>query len=173
MPNVFTAVAIDLTDRMSPFGSVHIRDKISVAQRLAAGGIAVAYNDSAVYWQGPVVSGAIVRQDGDAKNIVVTFDNVGSSGLEIHNTSGMEICVLSRILNCSGTEGWHPIRILPRAKIRNLRSNQIAVDLPEQYFSVALCCSDMRGRLLHGSTNQEGYMQEHAVISWLLPFGSL
>ena len=40
------AVAIDLTDHTSPYGSVHIRDKASVAERLAYAGIAVAYGES-------------------------------------------------------------------------------------------------------------------------------
>ena len=56
MPNVFDAIAIDLTDRTSPFGSVHIRDKTTVGARLAAAGTAVAYGDATAYWQGPVVS---------------------------------------------------------------------------------------------------------------------
>ena len=47
--NTFDAIAIDLTDRTSPFGSVHIRDKQTVAQRLAAGGLAVAYGQTD-YW---------------------------------------------------------------------------------------------------------------------------
>eukprot|EP00041_Stephanoeca_diplocostata_P033498 m.1108937 g.1108937 ORF g.1108937 m.1108937 type:complete len:474 (+) comp24352_c0_seq33:177-1598(+) len=43
MPNVFDAIAFDLLDLTSPFGSVHIRDKTTVGNRLAAGGLALAY----------------------------------------------------------------------------------------------------------------------------------
>lgn len=92
MPKVFNAVAIDLTDRSSPYGSVHIRDKLTVAQRLSAGGIAVAYGDQSRYWQGPVVQSAVVdRSRGTA---IVTFDNVGKSGLMVRNTTGWEVCRL-------------------------------------------------------------------------------
>ena len=36
MPNTFTAIALDLTDNTSPYGSVHIRDKTTVGERTAA-----------------------------------------------------------------------------------------------------------------------------------------
>ena len=103
MPNVFNAVAIDLTDRTSPYGSVHIRDKVTVAKRLSAGGLAMAYGNKNVYWQGPIVKSARVLNH----TIVVTFGNVGGNGLEIRNATGWEMCVLDATnpgLNCSLTD---------------------------------------------------------------------
>ena len=58
MPNTFQAIAFDLTDYHGPFGSVHIRDKTTVGQRLALAGIATAYGDASVYAQGPTVASA-------------------------------------------------------------------------------------------------------------------
>jgi hypothetical protein len=122
---VFNAIAIDLTDRTSPYGSVHIRDKYTVAQRLSAGGISIAYNDTDIYWQGPYVKDVQVvlnkkddKDDEDDeddeddkdehKNIIITFDNVGD-GLDVRNTTTneFEMCILDVInpgANCSLVE---------------------------------------------------------------------
>ena len=91
MPNVFNAIAIDLLDRTSPYGSVHIRDKLAVGQRLAAGGIAVAYKDADTYWGGPTVESAVLVSDATL-TVTVSFDNVGATGLEIRNKTGFEVC---------------------------------------------------------------------------------
>ncbi|XP_054986333.1 sialate O-acetylesterase [Sorex araneus] len=53
MPNTFMAVAMDLGDRNSPFGSIHPRDKQTVAHRLHLGARAVAYGEK-VTFQGPM-----------------------------------------------------------------------------------------------------------------------
>lgn len=54
MPNTFMAVAMDLGDRNSPFGSVHPRDKQTVAYRLHLGARAVAYGEKQLIFQGPL-----------------------------------------------------------------------------------------------------------------------
>ncbi|EPQ13541.1 Sialate O-acetylesterase [Myotis brandtii] len=54
MPNTFMAVAMDLGDRTSPFGSIHPRDKQTVAYRLHLGARAVAYGEKKVTFQGPL-----------------------------------------------------------------------------------------------------------------------
>ncbi|XP_047608123.1 sialate O-acetylesterase isoform X3 [Phacochoerus africanus] len=53
MPNTFMAVAMDLCDRNSPFGSAHPRDKQTVAYRLHLGARAVAYGEKLTF-QGPL-----------------------------------------------------------------------------------------------------------------------
>ncbi|XP_057604056.1 sialate O-acetylesterase isoform X2 [Hippopotamus amphibius kiboko] len=53
MPNTFMAVAMDLCDRNSPFGSIHPRDKQTVAYRLHLGARAVAYGEKLIF-QGPL-----------------------------------------------------------------------------------------------------------------------
>lgn len=54
MPNTFMAVAMDLGDRNSPFGSIHPRDKQTVAYRLHLGARAVAYGEKTLAFQGPL-----------------------------------------------------------------------------------------------------------------------
>ena len=58
MENVFMAVAIDLGDPTSPFGSVHPRDKQDVGARLAVGARAVVFNDTDVYYLGMMAQSA-------------------------------------------------------------------------------------------------------------------
>nr|XP_008116435.1 PREDICTED: sialate O-acetylesterase isoform X3 [Anolis carolinensis] len=53
MPNTFMAVTIDLGDNSSPYGSIHPRDKQSVAYRLYLGALAVAYGKKSLVFQGP------------------------------------------------------------------------------------------------------------------------
>lgn len=53
MPNTFMAVAMDLGDENSPYGSVHPRDKETVGYRLYLGARAIAYGETEVPFQGP------------------------------------------------------------------------------------------------------------------------
>ena len=55
------AVAIDLGDPTSPFGSIHPRDKQDVGARLVLSARAVVYKDSTVYYQGPLADSAKLR----------------------------------------------------------------------------------------------------------------
>ena len=55
------AVAMDLGDPQSPFGSVHPRDKQDVGSRLARSGRAVVYKDQTAYFQGPQAESATIR----------------------------------------------------------------------------------------------------------------
>ena len=52
MKDVFMAVAIDLGDPTSPYGSIHPRDKVDVGLRLSAGALSVAYKKTDVYYLG-------------------------------------------------------------------------------------------------------------------------
>jgi len=61
MKNVFMAVAMDLGDPTSPYGSIHPRDKQDVGARLALAGRAVAYGDTTVYYSGPIATAAKMR----------------------------------------------------------------------------------------------------------------
>ncbi|KAM8769607.1 sialate O-acetylesterase [Acanthopagrus schlegelii] len=53
MQKTFMAVAMDLPDENSPYGSIHPRDKQDVAFRLTLGARAVAYNEQDVAFLGP------------------------------------------------------------------------------------------------------------------------
>ncbi|NWW75104.1 SIAE acetylesterase, partial [Climacteris rufus] len=61
MPGTFMAVAMDLGDEHSPYGSIHPRDKQNVAQRLLLGARAVAYGDKDLVFQGPYPTRAILE----------------------------------------------------------------------------------------------------------------
>ena len=63
LKNVFMAVAIDLGDPQSPYGSIHPRDKQDVGFRLAQSARAVVYNDNNVIndFQGPIAQSAQLR----------------------------------------------------------------------------------------------------------------
>jgi len=75
-----------------PFGSVHIRDKTSVGERLAAAGVGLAYGDSSSYWQGPTVLSAALK----GAEVVITFNNTGEQGLEVRKQAptdtAFELC---------------------------------------------------------------------------------
>ena len=88
MKNVFMAVAMDLGDPTSPYGSVHPRDKQDVGYRLALAGRVVAYHDELLYYTGPIANETIHFAD----YISVMYDKVGPDGLEIRSHSGFEVC---------------------------------------------------------------------------------
>jgi hypothetical protein len=56
---------------------VHIRDKTTVGERLAAAGIALL-DGSQAYVQGPTVQGAVRK--GQAGAVQISFANVGTEG---------------------------------------------------------------------------------------------
>ncbi len=60
LQNVFMAVAMDLGDPTSPFGSVHPRDKQDVGDRLSRAAMAVVYGDKTVDYLGPIASSAAI-----------------------------------------------------------------------------------------------------------------
>ena len=87
MPNTFMATAVDWGDPTSPFGDVHPRYKQQVAQRLSTAAKDVIYGEKGLYWQGPIADEAKV----DGNNLLITFRNIGSDGLEIKNSYGFEV----------------------------------------------------------------------------------
>ncbi|BFZ09709.1 hypothetical protein BsWGS_12745 [Bradybaena similaris] len=89
MPNTFMAVAIDLPDFNSTYGSIHPRDKKDVADRLTLSGLAVAYGRPEVY-QGPFPSKGVVVAGG----FQITYG--ASANLEIRNVSGFELLCNAR-----------------------------------------------------------------------------
>lgn len=77
MPNTFMAVTIDLGDAASPYGSVHPRHKVEVAERLALAGRKVAYGEDV--YAGPVFDHA-AESDGE---VTLFFNDTGKAGLEL------------------------------------------------------------------------------------------
>ncbi|XP_063799804.1 sialate O-acetylesterase isoform X2 [Pseudophryne corroboree] len=72
MPNTFMAVAMDLCDETSPYGSIHPRDKQTVAYRLSLGARAIAYGERDVSFKGPFPVTIDVYYDYSYMNI--TYD---------------------------------------------------------------------------------------------------
>ena len=89
MKNVFMAIAMDLGDPASPFGSVHPRDKQDVGYRLVLAGRAIAYHDESVYYTGPIAVNAKTVDFTD--HIVIMYRNIKDHKLEIRSHSGFEI----------------------------------------------------------------------------------
>ncbi len=97
------AVAMDLGDPDSPYGSVHPRDKEDVGMRLALAGRVVAYGEdqTAVYYTGPLVQKATITSNvaADLLSVTVTFQNLSLltqslDNLKSPNAYGFEIgCV--------------------------------------------------------------------------------
>lgn len=73
MDMVFMAVATDLGDPTSPFGSIHPRDKEDVGWRLALGALAIAYGNKTanmIYYSVPIPSKAVMSNVGKADMVV-------------------------------------------------------------------------------------------------------
>ncbi|XP_025749248.1 sialate O-acetylesterase isoform X1 [Callorhinus ursinus] len=73
MPSTFMAVAMDLCDRKSPFGSIHPRDKQTVAYRLHLGARAVAYGEKLIF-QGPLPENMELLADKGLLNLTYSLE---------------------------------------------------------------------------------------------------
>lgn len=100
MPNVFMAVAMDLPDKSSPYGSIHPRYKEEIASRLLLGLKSLSYKHQVNPFQGPfpqifLVSGSKI------------FIKYGTS-LDFRNVKNFEIsCPHPSYKNCT-FQKWHP-----------------------------------------------------------------
>ncbi|KAJ8257123.1 hypothetical protein COCON_G00192750 [Conger conger] len=101
MKNTFMAVALDLPDDKSPWGSIHPRDKQDVAYRLTLGARAVAYGEKGVSFQGPFPDS--VQLIGDSINI--TYNQPVSV---TPTKSAFEICCTEEKKPCNGSSKWLP-----------------------------------------------------------------
>ncbi|NXW57115.1 SIAE acetylesterase, partial [Eurystomus gularis] len=95
MPNTFMAVAMDLGDEHSPYGSIHPRDKQNVAHRLQLGARAVAYGEKNLVFQGPYPIRAILEVAKGMLNITYSQELVH----RWRDKRAFEVC-------CSGQHGW-------------------------------------------------------------------
>ena len=81
------AVAMDLGNPYSPFGSPHPTDKDDVGKRLALASLGVAY-EKKVYFTGPLVSKITIIQEGNKLRVV--FKNV-CGNIEVRSMDGFEV----------------------------------------------------------------------------------
>lgn len=84
MQNVFMAVAMDLPEFTSKFGSIHPRDKTDVGYRLSLSGLKYAYNKEEVC-QGPFPDKILMVGD----YINITYGNVPK--VEVRDWTGFEL----------------------------------------------------------------------------------
>ncbi|NXE16935.1 SIAE acetylesterase, partial [Lophotis ruficrista] len=76
MPGAFMAVAMDLGDERSPYGSIHPRDKQTVAHRLQLGARAVAYAEKNLVFQGPFPTRAVLEATRGLLNVTYSQELV-------------------------------------------------------------------------------------------------
>ncbi|XP_035680030.1 sialate O-acetylesterase-like [Branchiostoma floridae] len=109
MPNVFMAVAVDLPDAKSPFGSIHPRDKQDVASRLVLAARAVAYGETDVMFHGP--RPVSVSVDASTKNIDWIYPK--DMNITVKSKDGFEVCCSKDLSQCDMTsKEWSPVPIV-------------------------------------------------------------
>nr|XP_020455900.1 sialate O-acetylesterase isoform X1 [Monopterus albus] len=105
MKRTFMAVAMDLPDETSPFGTIHPRDKQDVAYRLTLGARAVAYDEEDVPFQGPFPKKIISTQT--YFNIIYDQEVSVTPSKDI-----FEICCSEIEAPCGPTSHWVPAPIM-------------------------------------------------------------
>ncbi|XP_056139956.1 sialate O-acetylesterase [Lampris incognitus] len=105
MKRTFMAVAMDLPDETSPYGTIHPRDKQDVAYRLTLGARAVAYGDKDVQFLGPFPYKILVAQ----AHLNVTYDQT----ISINPSQDIfEICCSALKVPCGPQSIWLPAPIM-------------------------------------------------------------
>ncbi|XP_064029248.1 sialate O-acetylesterase isoform X4 [Pogoniulus pusillus] len=101
MPNTFMAVAMDLGDEHSPYGSIHPRDKQTVALRLQLGARAVAYGERSLVFQGPYPARATLEVTKGLLNVTYSQELLWRR----RDAAGFEV-------RCSSQRGWVPAPVV-------------------------------------------------------------
>ncbi|KAM9519599.1 sialate O-acetylesterase isoform 1-T1 [Guaruba guarouba] len=96
MPRTFMAVAMDLCDEHSPYGSIHPQDKQNVAHRLQLGARAVAYGEKNLVFQGPFPTRAVLEVTRALLNVTYSQQLVWRQ----RDTPVFEVCCSSPVSMC-------------------------------------------------------------------------
>ncbi|KAL9825834.1 sialate O-acetylesterase isoform 1-T1 [Geothlypis trichas] len=96
MPSTFMAVAMDLGDEHSPYGSIHPRDKQNVAHRLLLGAMAVAYGDKGLVFQGPFPTRAVLEVTRGLLNVTYSQELIWRQ----RDAQAFEVCCSSQASPC-------------------------------------------------------------------------
>ncbi|XP_051254303.1 sialate O-acetylesterase isoform X2 [Dicentrarchus labrax] len=105
MKKTFMAVAMDLPDETSPYGSIHPRDKQDVAYRLTLGARAIAYNEKDVLFLGPFPKQILSTY----KYVNITYDQTVSV---TPSKDIFEICCSGTKAPCESKSPWVPVPIM-------------------------------------------------------------
>ncbi|XP_070190353.1 sialate O-acetylesterase-like isoform X2 [Littorina saxatilis] len=104
LPNTFMAVAMDLPDINSPYGTIHTRDKQDVARRLVPGALNVAYGYKDVVFQGPFPTD--ITAYNSSQEVIIEYSH-GAVPLDVRSTDGFQVCCSEdSSTSCSGKYGW-------------------------------------------------------------------
>jgi len=95
LDNVFMAAALDFGDTVA---GVHTRYKRPISARLALAARAVAYNETDVYYTGPIAHLATVSADN--RTVTLKFVGVESGGIEVRSPAGFSVCGAKRQADC-------------------------------------------------------------------------
>ncbi|NWW13972.1 SIAE acetylesterase, partial [Oreocharis arfaki] len=104
MPSTFMAVAMDLGDEHSPYGSIHPRDKQNVAHRLLLGARAVAYGDKDLVFQGPYPARAILEVTRGLLNVTYSQELICRQ----RDAQAFQVCCSSQASPCQ----WLPAPVV-------------------------------------------------------------
>ncbi|NWV10711.1 SIAE acetylesterase, partial [Ptilonorhynchus violaceus] len=115
MPGTFMAVAMDLGDEHSPYGSIHPRDKQNVAHRLLLGARAMAYGDKDLVFQGPYPTRAILEVTSGLLNVTYSQELICRQ----RDAQAFEVCCSSQVSSCQ----WLP------APVAVVRSHTVTLAL--------------------------------------------
>ncbi|XP_069737981.1 sialate O-acetylesterase isoform X2 [Phaenicophaeus curvirostris] len=96
MPGTFMAVAMDLGDEHSPYGSIHPRDKQNVAHRLLLGARAVAYGEKDLVFQGPYPTRAVLEVSRGLLNVTYSQELL----CQRRDVPAFEVCCSSSTWPC-------------------------------------------------------------------------
>ncbi|XP_067675186.1 sialate O-acetylesterase-like isoform X2 [Haliotis asinina] len=100
LKNVFMAVAMDLPDYNSPYGSVHPRYKQDVARRLVLAARAVAYKEPGVKYQGPFPKTVTNNKAHHTINLIYNYGPI-----MVQSNNGFDVCC-STATTCGGHDTW-------------------------------------------------------------------
>ena len=91
------AVAMDLGNPNSTFGSIHPTDKKDVGSRLAIAGLSVAY-DVNLYYTGPLIDAVREHTQSFPFILEAIFKSVDVQ-IEVRNADGFEVCIYMSTVN--------------------------------------------------------------------------
>ncbi|XP_062409192.1 sialate O-acetylesterase-like [Sardina pilchardus] len=99
MKRTFMAVALDLNDAASPWGTIHPRFKQDVAYRLTLGARTIAYGEKGISYQGPFPSSVHVN----GTYLILTYDqNVFATPAK----DTFEVCCTMEKVQCNSEDSW-------------------------------------------------------------------
>ena len=88
------AVAMDLPDDNSPFGSIHPRDKATVADRLILGARAMVYGEPNINYRGPAIDRCLITRYQEQSVLRVDYKYL-PGGIYLKNHTGFEVSTYS------------------------------------------------------------------------------